>query len=309
MGLEAIKKNYDKGVKAGDKRGFADKFKLAMKTFENILKEDIKVKFKEVKYLDGYFIFETGTNSVVHFKLEETPGWKYGIWWRIPKKYYSKEEKKMVLPKYVEGHFFAQYEENIGKFKPSASNIECKFSIVPGDKHGSLYSIARNIEFIMKEPYLAFCRDYCYENYNYEYLSRSKAKKIYKKWRKREDNEVKYRKILDERFIAFVKDMLKEEIENDNAFIIDRGESWSPRYDIFIKASYYPNLNIEKGCCFGLFDNEDTKSVKAKAKWDKEIKKCEKISNKYHFYWFRPFDDSFNLIEDKNYNKLKRYAI
>ena len=307
--INAIEEIYTKGVKSIDKKGFADKFKMAMKTFEKALKEDIKVTFKDVKYLDGYFIFGTGTNSVVHFKLKETPDWLYGIWWNIPKKYYAKEKRKMVLPKFVEGHFFAQYEKNIDKFKPSASTIQCEFSIVPNDNHCSLYEVAKNIEFIIKEPYLAFCRDYCYNDYNHEYLSRNKAKRIYKKWCKEENNYIKWNKILNDRFIKFVKNMLKEEIESDNAFIVDMGENCSPRYEIFVKSSYYPNLTIEKGCCFCLFDEEDAESIKAKAKWDKEIKKCEKISNKHGSYWFRPFDDSFNLIEDKNYNKLKKYSV
>lgn len=305
--LDAIQKIYTDGVKSNDKKGFGDKFKLAMKTFEKAIKKDIKVKFKDVKYLDGYFIFGTGTNSVVHFRLEETPGWLYGIWWSIPKKYYNKKEKKMLLPEYVEGHFFAQYEKNIGKFKPSASTIQCEFSIVPNDNHCSLYNVARNIEFIMKEPYLAFCRDNCFKDYNYEYLSRSEARRIYKRWHKKEYNYNKWNKILDDRFIAFVKRLYRKEFESNDFCITDNGEDCYPRYDIAARASCFPNLEPQDSYC--LFDESDTLGIKAKTKWDKRVKKYKKIADRYNFVWYQPFNELFHVVEDKKYDKLKKYEI
>lgn len=184
MGLEAT---YKKGVKQGNKKGFVDIFKYMCK-FEDVIREFMKVTFKNVQYLDGYFIFGTGIN-VIHFNLEETPNWKYGVWWNMPKKYYDKETKKYVLPEYIEGHFFAKYEENIIKFEPRTSTIKCDFTIAPNEEQSHLYSVIRNIDFIIKEPYLAFCRDYCLKDYNLEYLSRNKAKKIYKEWQKERRNK------------------------------------------------------------------------------------------------------------------------
>lgn len=160
MGIKAVTDMYENNVKKNNKKGFADTFKKGMKIFEKLIKQDLEVvTFKNVKYLDGYFIFGMGDNSVVHFNLKETPGWKYGIWWNIPKKYYDKKSKKYILPDYIEGTFFAQYEQNIDKFKPSASSICEEFTIVPNDKFHSncLYSISEQINYIIKEPYLAFC--------------------------------------------------------------------------------------------------------------------------------------------------------
>lgn len=303
MGLEAIKKIYDKGVKEGNKKGFADKFKLAMKTFEKTIKKDINVTFDKVEYLDGYFIFGMGNNSVVHFKLKETPGWKYGIWWDIPEKYYDKESKKRVLPDYVKGAFFAQYEENIDKFKPSASTISCDFTLVPGESHSYLFEISRNIKFIMNEPYLAFCRDACYNDYNHEYLSRRKAKKIYKNWRKEKETKVKWTKVLDNKFINFVKKMFNEEFKNGNILIVDTGENCSPRYELCAKHSYYSDLEER---CYDLFTDDDKEMEN---KWDKKIDKFEKIAENHKAYWFRPFNKVLCVVSDKKFDTLKKYSV
>lgn len=300
--INTLKKIYNKGVKEGNKRGFADKFKLAMRTFEKTLKKDIKVTFDKVEYLDGYFIFGMGNNSVVHFKLKDTPGWKYGIWWSIPKKYYDKDTKKMTLPKYVNGSFFAQYEENIDKFKPSASTICCDFTIVPGDSHSYLFEIAQNIKFIINEPYLAFCRDACYNDYNHEYLSRRKAKKIYKDWRKKEDTTKRLRRVLDNKFIKFVKKLFEEEFNNDNMIIIDRGQHCSPRYELYARQSYYSEL--DEGC-YDLFTDEDEN---IKNKWVKKISQLEKIASKHNVFWWRPFNSVLYIMPDKKYNCLKKYS-
>lgn len=62
----------------------------------------------DVTYLDGYFLFETGEDSVVHFKVQGIKGWKFGIW-------IDKDSEKAVA------QIFGQVIANIDKFKPSRS--------------------------------------------------------------------------------------------------------------------------------------------------------------------------------------------
>ena len=71
--------------------------------------EDFKgFKVINVEFADGYY-----DNQFVEFEIEETPEWLYGIWWN------GANEYNQLL-----GCFFAQYKENIDKFKPTHSNIK-----------------------------------------------------------------------------------------------------------------------------------------------------------------------------------------
>lgn len=98
-----------------------------------------------------------------------------------------------------------------------------------------------------------------------------------------------------------MKKLFTEEINNDELCIIDRGETWSPRYDIMIKQSLYPDL--EEGC-YDLFDESDPESLKLSEKWDLYFSKCEKQAEKHKVYLSRPLDKSFLLIADRDWKKL-----
>ena len=81
-------------------------------TLTNQLFEHLKSQQQEPPYTittenygNGYFIFDYGPNTVVHFRLKETPGWLYGIWWEL--KINTENEVSIV------GKFFAQYENEI----------------------------------------------------------------------------------------------------------------------------------------------------------------------------------------------------
>lgn len=227
--LEDIVKLYNESVEEADQAGYADKFKTATEKFFDGLGCYFKehnfgeVHVTDIEYLDGYFIFGYGTNSVVHFHIDECPSWKFGIWWNAPE-----DTKK----KYVTGDFFAQFEETIDKFKPSASVISTTFNVVPESQANeyTAYEAYSIISFIHNEPYLAFCRDYMYWDYNTEYHSREEAKAAYDDYRQREDKEVRVCADLDKQMLDWVENNMLPEW--NNAKIIDRGDSWSPRYQI-----------------------------------------------------------------------------
>lgn len=94
----------------------------------------------------------------MHFRLKETPGWLYGVWWGF------RVNKEGVVN--IVGEFFAQYEEEIDKFKPSASHYVCDMkTLMAADgsvclEEGEVVSI---INFIRDHPYRAW---YGHINFN-----------------------------------------------------------------------------------------------------------------------------------------------
>ena len=62
----------------------------------------------DVQFLNGYFCFDMGEDSVVHFHIKGIKKWKFGMW------ICTDLEDDAV-------QFFAQHEDTIDKFKPSAS--------------------------------------------------------------------------------------------------------------------------------------------------------------------------------------------
>lgn len=78
---------YNKAVADADELGCADTFKKCAEIFFRCINipfpESDALHIADISYLDGYFIFGMGTNSVVHFHVAECPGWKFGIWWDV----------------------------------------------------------------------------------------------------------------------------------------------------------------------------------------------------------------------------------
>ena len=295
--FQALNDIYEESVKERDNLGYAEKFKQGTELFFEKVNSKIEspIHFEDVEYLDGYFIFGSGTNSVVHFHIKECPGWKFAIWWDVPDE--DNPEKSRI-----KGTFFAQYEETIDKFKPSYSEFtdefECWF-----DKDDSVchsYSAYKQIDFIRKEPYLAFCRDYSCWDYNEEFHSREEAKEKYDEFRTWKDNKLKYTKILDERMLDFVREKIMPMF--NGAEIVDKGDSWSPRYDLI--APYVGNEDIvEAPGCYTWFDEQDEVGQEVMKEFYFLQEECEKVSDEYGFYWFTPITGFVDFYKPKEDNK------
>lgn len=52
---------------------------LTHQLFEHLKSQNYTIATEQ--YGDDYFIFDYGPNTVIHFRLKETPGWLYGVWW------------------------------------------------------------------------------------------------------------------------------------------------------------------------------------------------------------------------------------
>lgn len=192
--LEPLIEAYEKMVEDQNEKGTAEKFKEASGIFFDCLRrEDVYARRKEpvkftpidIEYGDGYFIFGTGTNSVVHFHLEETPGWKYGLWLSEMDQNDPKAQKPVKI------RFFAQFEAEIDKFKPSASMVSEECIVRMGVcKTVECTHIKTAIHFIQQHPALAWYRDIHGVDYNDEYVPESAAKRRYELYLKAVDNGI-----------------------------------------------------------------------------------------------------------------------
>lgn len=293
--LQALADYYSESVEEIDRAGNAEKFRMATETFFKNINGDEwysekgeRFTVESVEYLDGYFIFAHGTNAVVHFKIKECPGWLFGIWWNEP----STEK-----PDNINGDFFAQYEEAIDKFKPSRSNFCEEISYILSDKNGNWdYSAYRIINFIHKEPYLAFCRDHHGWDYNTEFHSREEAEKVYSKWREWQGNETKYTKIHDDLLKEFVIARILPLFHNATL-----EEGFGDYLDVVAPFSKNKDI-VEKPGYYGWFADEedDDEWVSAKKDYEELIAKCKKTADEYNHSWYPRIHDCIYFYDDEN---------
>ena len=305
--FNSIVELYTEAVKKADSLGLSEVYKQATQVVFDGLKERLPfdITISRVEYLDGYFIFGHGTNSVVHFYIDETPGWKYGLWWSpISKNTEAAEEDNKNTEYYTDrlrGELFAQYEEEIDKFKPSASMVTETFTLyLPAPASNLTWGFAGDIEFIHNEPYLAFYREMHYTDFNREYVSRAKAKAYFKRHYKRKRLAEETKALNDKEMLKAIYEMLKEEIDEGSCFVQDRGDCCSPRYEIIIKNTF----GIEDGC-YRLFDlYEEADATEMEQLWDTAIDNGKKRAKKAKccWYWHSCCSDCIALISADAYN-------
>ena len=266
-------------------REITEKFFASLKADEELA----DIEFTDVAFLEGYYIFAFGEDSVVHFHINKCPGWKFGIWWNEVKE----------GDKYYTGEFFAQYEETIDKFKPTASEIKTNITIYP-EGEDSIFETSETIEFIEKEPYLAFCRDYCFMNYNFRYLSRREAKKIFWKYKRQKATEDKYTKKFDAIVLNWVRKYILPMFTD--AEIKDMGDGWHPRYDVFAPFEKNSDLFEDTGP-YGWFEDDDERGQKLQKKFNKMINRFKHRADKLHFYWDDTLYDSIIIYKEQEDEK------
>jgi len=314
--LTGIANFYEQCVKEQDAKGFSELYKKATKLlFKRIKKElNLDLHFEDVQYLDGYFIFGHGTNSVVHFHIKEAPGWKGGIWWSPIATEETKDKKN---PTYetdkLDCDLFFQYEEEIDKFKPSASTFGGSFDFYfeDGCFDSGFMNAYEDLQFIIKEPYLAFYREMHYANFNHEYVSRESAKRYWNRhWKARAEEKARD-KLNVKAMYETVKYIIRPMVEDGDAFIYDRGSCISPRYEIVIKNIKLADGKplVDKEGCYGLFGLGDYPDKKNDEKlWKKTEKECAK-RDKCDFYFDNQFSDSCIIRNTAGYNKWLKEAI
>lgn len=304
---------YNESVKDADSIGMADVFKKTTEDLFALLKTDYKtwgggeLTITDVEYLDGYYIFGFGTNSVVHFHIKETPGWKYGIWWEPIETKESTEENPSYETDILRCQIFTQYEEEIDKFKPSASRISSEFIVSLGHPiRANVDEIVRNIKFIHDEPYLAFYREMHWTNYNFKHVSRKEAKRYFFKNKNETVRMEKIKIINDKQMLKTAYTILNPLIDVGDCYIIDRGECWSPRYEIVMRNVLDDELDTG---WYGLYDvlGELNFNAKfAKKLIDKKIKICNKRADKVGTIWPYTYHESVRLLSTSLYEDIMK---
>ena len=320
--FESINNLIEEQKKEADKKGLSEYYKEATDKFFEVVKDTEahcgeyyvkkynlpEVHFKDINYGDSYFIFSHGSNSIIQFRVEECPGWLFGIWWSDPRDDSENDDsedddnkKEKELPNYVHGQLFAQYEDNIDKFKPSRSEYceDIDYYLEDKDFGYGITKAKEMIGYIHKYPALAFYKDYNSADYNYEYIDLQRAERAFAKYKRKKIEKDQKR----EEFKKEILDFYKKEIEEmgiKNITFLYKGDGWSPAYDILIPLE--DNLEVfkeEDDYNFLYTDEESSKEYKAEVKrFLREQKKIEKKYKKYYF-WASEVIDSWLVVRKK----------
>ena len=217
---------------------------LTHQLFEHLKSQNYTIATEQ--YGDGYFIFDYGPNTVVHFRLKETPGWLYGVWWRV------NVNKEGIIS--IVGEFFAQYEEEIDKFKPSASYYGCDMlSLVAADgsiclDEGEVVSI---IDFIRNHPYRAWNGHISFN----DKISGIRAWLNYQKRQRHLRKGKRLEKNLYKDLCKFAKIASKLLKYTNNITVEDYGEEIYPRY--FFQLIATPDEGFKEKGCYELWEKND----------------------------------------------------
>ena len=240
---------------------------------------------------DGYFIFGFGTNTTLSYRLNECPGWLFGVWWDTVEGDDIEKLKNGNLA-ILHGTWFAQYEKTIDKFKPTASVFTGDITVY-NDGNLGLWDVMHRTDFIRKQPSLAFCRDYFMWDLNEEYHSSLEAwfrvQKVKYDLKMHEIHKAQ----LWKKWFRLCKKVIGK--DGDNVYIHDRGPNWSPRY-ILLAVDKEANPEGEPNY---IDLNVDEPYV---TPYSNGVKKLEKIAKKWNLFFH---EDSTITFVDKLDDKWK----
>ena len=226
----------------------------------------------------------------IEFKVKEIKNWLFGMWM------YKDEKIKGCIHISV----FGCDERDIDKFKPSrvaASKEYYYYTTSDGyqDDCSDLF------EYIVKNKYLADYREIFCQDPAFSYTSKTKAffkvlTHRFSEWRRKKANEYVNRKVLK----ATTK-WLKETLPNNKIYTVDKGDCWSPRFDIAVVRNKIDELPEGNGC-YG---------------FDEILELHERLLNKYkrifkffgiRLYWLS-VSHCFDVYEKKDWKRWKKYAL
>lgn len=208
-------------------------------------------------------------NQHVEFKVKEIPGWLFGLWYDT----YKHQDDTYIL-----GDFFAQYEDAIDKFKPSASAICDKVVISLDQDYVADFGVAFILGNIHKDPALAFC--IFHYNWNvWEYHTKEEANqkfKEYKTWYKKNKSFLnKYK----EKYYKFLTTEVAP-LFGDTT-IVESQEEWAvPRFKLVTENKELKFRRILHISTAAKILGLDLEAINKK--WIKLDRQCESEANKNH---------------------------
>ena len=215
------------------------------KTWENLIRQvnnEFCAGYKDrysVSKVD-FFIEDSNCSKdyfYIRFRIEQNPEWMFGV----------ECMKKSVEKTYIDFNFrfWGQYWDVVDKFKYSWAKYRdesilrifteenTEFNCEEIISIGGIYDICKIIDFIIKEPEMAFCRDYYGWDYNLELHTKRSAINQYNKWRKEFIAKNSAKEICRVKLLHFMKDEVMPFYPED-AYIVDKGDNVRPRYDICV---------------------------------------------------------------------------
>lgn len=185
----------------------------------------------------------------IRFRIEQRPEWMFCV----------EGSKKSVENTYIDFNFrfWGQYWDVVDKFRYSRAKYrdestlrifteeDTEYTYEEAIDIGGIYSICRIIDFVIKEPEMAFCRDYYDWDYNLELHTKRSAINQYNKWHKEFLAENSAKEICRVNLLHFMKDVVMP-FYPESAFIIDKGDNVRSRYEICIydEKCFGPNFGI-----------------------------------------------------------------
>lgn len=126
----------------------------------------------DIMYGNGYFIFDFGEDSVVHFRVSGVPKhFKFGMWVDAASvEKHENDTDKRPEDRRKAARIFAQYDTCIDKFKPSRSDLCVEYDAYDWDETLSypngFWELESMLGFMRTHPLLAY-HGFCGENAGY----------------------------------------------------------------------------------------------------------------------------------------------
>lgn len=322
LNIEEVKKEKpEEEFALKEEKRKARAYGMASKNFFKGLEWSKDYHATDIKNLNGYFIFYHGKNSVVHFRIKECPGWYFGIWWDS-----IDEENKTV-----KGTFFTQYERDIDKFKPTASDhttrIEVSYRTKSYDDVWLLdCTVSYMIKYLNKHFYKAWCG---YGKYTTGSGLHCWYRYIKYRWYLFKDEYLTEK--ASKWCVKYLKKILEELYEGE--VLVSKTENQSPKYELCIsyeKNKHYfdkvgnyniflSNEEIEdyfKELGDNLTDPEDiklynfcNKSKKLENKYDRKVKHFDRIASLIGIHFISiQVNKVVNVFNGKLCNNVKKYG-
>jgi hypothetical protein len=128
----------------------------------------------DIDYGNGYFLFEMGENSVVHFRIKEVwKNWKFGMWINSEAlEYYKGDDETKHCTSYEDEpnvvQLFCQHEHLLDKFKPSRSALCVNYKPTDFTHDWSDYQIENMLKMIKYHPIMCW-NEFCGDHAGYYY--------------------------------------------------------------------------------------------------------------------------------------------
>ena len=136
---------------------------------ENIFSNMRKLGYKpyDINYGDGYFIFDMGEDSVVHFRIKNVwKSWRFGMWINSENLDKTEEITDENRKDNLVVRLFCQNEDWLDKFKPTRSALCVEFDRNEYQRDEMDYKIRTMLGMIKKHPILCY-NDFCGEYAGY----------------------------------------------------------------------------------------------------------------------------------------------